>query len=185
LIRRAVEFDYESRKGVRPADDLTVFRNDLEEALNRLGIGDLARDGWVAFLTRSNPQNQYDPEILRLATITSGQGVDRHLAVLSRSILLMRVATGICANSLQIAGLLSTDIEAWLESESIGRGLTDTPVDPWEDLYADVREALDELGNWVSERGAGFKLLEWRSYMGSQLSVLTGAERVAVWGLST
>jgi len=108
-----------------------------------------------------------------------------HAHVIARAALLLRVATGASNLLLSNAGIEPVQYRFWSEALAETHGVCDTgalPIDP-ADLWADVDDALQGLTASVV---AGwdrsfFTLLDTAA---SAIEVLSGCERVAIWGLA-
>lgn len=119
------------------------------------------------------------------ATRESHLASDYHVHVISRATLLLRVATGASARLLSRAGIKPLQYRFWSEAFAEGHGICDIgalPADP-ADLWADVDDAIEDLIESVSAGGdrSFFSLLASTS---SALEVLSGCERVPLWGLA-
>jgi hypothetical protein len=104
---------------------------------------------------------------------------------MSRAALLLRVATGACAELLQRAQVSVTEYRFWLERTSEAHGICgpdEFPDDPG-DLWIDVDEALATFGDLV-DRGSDLSFAALGKAGASELNILSGCTRLAVWGLA-
>jgi hypothetical protein len=115
-----------------------------------------------------------------------GQAGDKrlHLQIISRAILLLRVATGGCEELLTGAHITRKDLHFWWSSIGEERGLWQplSPPSDFLDLWADVLDAAGDLDNWETLNKKTNRAT-WREAMSGQLSILGETERIALWGL--
>ncbi len=161
------------------ASRLRIMLDNMPLGLNRGRID--------AFLGRHHfPQ---DSTVIQYAKGTSNVGdVGHHLEVLSRAMMLLRLATGASLELLRGAGLSSADLEFWWHELGIRHGMWDSNNIPDDtvDLWIETRDALDFLFEWeqtcpdptMASRN------EWRREISSFSSVLGECERIAMWGLA-
>lgn len=146
-------------------------------------------------ITSSYPQNflcgnveTSDPEVLILASKTSThQGNAQYMEVLSRSYLLLRLATAGVVSSLKAASLSRDDFSFWWRH--IGNETClwkrDLPPMELEDLWNDIELSLDSIKEWRDEAQPG--ILCWNSFhqrFGADMAIVTNLEKVALWGLA-
>jgi len=107
-----------------------------------------------------------------------------HLQIISRAVLLLRVATGGCEELLAGAHISRKDLHFWWSSIGEERGLWQplSPPGDFLDLWADVLDAAGDLGNWETSNKKTNRAT-WREAMSGQLSILGETERIALWGL--
>jgi len=159
-----------------------LFRLRVEKMLGSINPTILGTAEWISFLTRSSePQ---DLELLvaaRLKLATSNP--KHHIGVMARAGLLLRLATGACARLFQVAGVGSKDLEFWWQPYGAQFGLWEPGSVPTQltDLWADVADALVDLGGWrASAAKSEYSFLKEQS---AALIQLATCERVALWGL--
>jgi hypothetical protein len=136
------------------------------------------------FLTRAVQPNT--PVVFE-AALTRASHLDAryHVHVISRAALLLRVATGASARLLGRAQLTIDDYRFWCARLAESHGLCGPgalPQDP-ADLWADIDEALDQLEGSI-DSGADDSFFALLAGASPELEVLTGCERVALWGLA-
>lgn len=138
---------------------------------------------WTRFFTRQ--VESQTPLVIREAAGTAPVSDPRHhFQVLSRAVLLLRLATGACLRLLQASGASRTDLGFWWRALSEERGLWRTNDEPLQsaDLWADIDEAMSAIGDWEeSTIPPDRSIAAWRSAHANAISVLGECERVALW----
>lgn len=102
--------------------------------------------------------------------------------MLTRTALLLRMATGSCLHLLDDSGIDRRDIHPWVESLSLGRGLWPAPEPPDDklDMWADTQRALEALDADSSKDLHGLVRV-----VIEHLPVFGQAERVVAWSFSS
>jgi hypothetical protein len=97
-----------------------------------------AAERWRQFLLRRSITN--DPLIFSNSSLKPGNPASDHLAVTSRAVLLLRLATGSARDLLAQAGLNSSDLAFWWQTLGASRGLWNPASPPGDlaDLWADI-----------------------------------------------
>lgn len=101
--------------------------------------------------------------------------------MLGRAIILARIATGY-VNQVQVrAGIKFTDMAPWADNIGLELGFwhPNPRPEPFIDMWADLREGMDDLGENYS-----VDLATLISSVPTPLIVVTGLTRVALWSLS-
>lgn len=161
--------------------ELQDFRSDvsrLVETLNPTGAADL-----IDFLLK-------DPmppcQILDLAGQNDPVGYPgQHLQILSRAVLLLRLATGAAVELIGDSGWTSHVLDFWWRPLGFLRGFwlpTSVPSDP-ADLWADVDTSLQDIGAWLEGLSSIPSSRDWILQHGSGLWDIGGCERIALWSL--
>lgn len=158
----------------------------ISTMLDKLSISGTEKGRWQAFLNRQTASTaDDDPRIVKEAKGSALPGNPRHhLQVISRSALLLRMATGIAGSLLQRSGFTRRDLEFWWKHLGEDRGLwapADVP-DDFLDLWSDVDEAITAVSGWIKGH-ANPSQKEWRMENSNSVWALTVCERVALWGL--
>lgn len=149
-----------------------------------------AWDHWLEQITPTETHGTALFEDLRLTPIdptmsslfekngTSASPVDFIEAMLDRTAVLLRLATGSCVHLLEESTLTHESIAPWIESLSVVRGLWDSSDLPEDnlDLWSDVDLARTMLDD--SKFSSPHALLK---SMGSDLLTLGQTERVVAW----
>ena len=183
LLRMALERHHESITGRKAkATDptfLTLVRNVVDPL-----YADETATRWIDFLLRRTaPQ---DPAIFAKSGLKPGKQATDHLAVISRAVLLLRMATGSAENLLEEAGIVSADLSFWWEAIGETRGLWSAGSPPAQrgDLWRDIEDTLGDLAAIIARTPNTLQSLNsLRSDMAGYLDVLCTHERVGLWGL--
>lgn len=123
-------------------------------------------------------------ELLRLARAKTSPPSPLHM--ISRALLLLRLATSFTQASLTEAGVDRTGgaLRPWLDELASARGFwpTTAPLQDVDDLWEDTKVALADL-NTVRGKSPS-ELYNWRADGLSELPILTEAERIVMWSFS-
>lgn len=146
---------------------------------------DVLINQWMDFLRRIKQPD--DPILTVEAAETASVGDPRHhLQVLSRAAMLLRVATGACAELLRSGPFGRTDLEFWWKPLGEERGLWAPDNEPTDltELWRDINDAIEDIQQWeVTNGGAPVSHAQWRRDLAHQISVTGECERIALWGL--
>lgn len=179
ILRRSLEGLFKGRNGrAASANDLD-YRRLVAATVQSQGFTGTPAKLWEDFLTRR--AQPHDPAIFSESAKAIGQTSDDAFSIISRAVLLLRVATGSARDLLQQSGLTAVDLEFWVQDIGTSRGLWD-PTDPapdLRDLWADVDAALGDIRDGASPQSVKGLLLDY----GATLPVLTSYERVGLWSL--
>lgn len=151
--------------------------------LRELGLSE-ATEEWLAFFRREvSPE---DPTIISEAKKKWKPSEPwHHIQVLSRAALLLRVASGACANLLQEALISRADLRFWWYPLGKDRGLWSNDGDPehLSDLWSDIELALDNLSLWTTSNspmtGERQDLVK---ALARDVATLSSCELLALWG---
>jgi len=156
-----------------------TIQSDVQIILNNISPQDLNKSQWQDFLSR----DEKHPIFSESAGTLSVNEVGHSRQVLSRALLLLRVATGSTATLVKDCGGSKGDLNFWWSGSSVSRRLWSpgSPPDQFSDLWEDIGEAKDELIDAANAPDVSYHSI-WRQN-GQQLSVLPTTERVALWGL--
>lgn len=107
------------------------------------------------------------------------------MQLISRAVVLLRIATGACSQLLGSARLSKPDLQFWWEQLVEVRGLWNQATRPSDitDLWADAADAMSQLDDWGQRNGAGATYARWRSDCAREISTLGTCERIGLWGL--
>lgn len=171
-----------------------LARTLLKRALRMAGVGSVAQQEleflnvgaereleWATYL--SSPE---DSLTLKHAAEVSGiESATCHLEVLSRSLLLLTVATEASRRLLAAGQLDQSDLKFWWAAHGENRGLwnaQDIPQDP-QDVWRDVADALQDASDWQAGVPANHSVRDMRVALAKPLNVLGSFEVAGVWGL--
>lgn len=137
----------------------------------------------TAFFTASPPVDEIS--VLRRAIQHDTVGdPEHHIQVLARAALLLRLATGTCADFLGTAGHDWNALQPWWKPIGETAGLWDAASVPgrmaemWDDIYLH----LERIQEWLTTTGATTSVRQWQGENGDALLALIGFERVCMWG---
>jgi len=153
--------------------------SDVQEILNSISPRDLSKSLWKEFLI----DVKQHPVFIEAKGTLSANDIGHSRQVLSRALLLLRVATGSTSNLIKACGGSKDDLAFWWSGKSVSRRLwsPNFPPDQFSDLWEDINDVKDELNNVVNDPGTSYHRM-WKQH-GQQISVLPTTERVALWGL--
>ncbi len=184
ILRIALERYFRSRFGKAPgaADaDFVSITNGLVDAQSlSLATAERLKD----FLFRRTVPR--DPLIFSYSVVAPGRPGSDALAVLSRAVLLLRIATGSAHDLLKQAGFAADELSFWWEKVGETRGLwrPGSLPETLSDLWADVKASLDQLAEVESSDPSALESVNKVAFgMDGCLNVLSSHERVGLWGL--
>jgi hypothetical protein len=181
LLRSAIE-NASGSLGLTPRSK--EFKKRVRAAVETTLQGRSSMATWARFLTRA--QGGDDHLVVQLAKrATVANATDEHLEVLSRASLLLSVATGMARQVLSTARLGAGPLAFWWREWGLERGLWSAGGVPTTmlEMWGDIEEALDKLGEWEKRNAAAPSFFVWRRGVAAELNTLVGYERVALWGL--
>jgi len=181
LLRLSLD-DLAKGTQIRPAQ----FSSRVSHMLDAMNLGVSVETEWKPFLTQRSGSG------INTVLVRAGKHGPRvrqeHLGVISRAFLLLRVATGCCSRLLGETVSGREAVEFWwkLMGEDLGFWERNEQIINLTDLWADVEVALDELQNWddqVESSDSSPSYASWQRSCVQALWVLSGCERIALWGL--
>lgn len=185
LLRLSLEVGFRAISDKKPELYPNEFAMTIRTVLNALALSESSAQHWQDFLTRKIEHS--DPIIISEARQSDKVTDPRHhIQVLSRATLLLRVATGACAQLLRKTGFGNRDLEFWWKPFGVERGLWENGNEPMTlmDLWADVEMALKETREWeINNARKTPSFARWRRDKGHTIPILAECERIALWGL--
>jgi hypothetical protein len=184
LLRITLERGFEAVNGTSPLGNAT-FQAQVVARLAELGFAGPLADELRRFIIREIEPT--DHVLISEAKLDDNIDEPRHhIQVLSRAVLLLRLATGAADMHLRKAGVTSTDLKFWWEKLGEDKGEWDTASPPLAltDLWADIEDAIEEVGVWEGANAAPRSFYQWREECRSALSTLTTSEKILFWGLA-
>jgi hypothetical protein len=132
------------------------------------------------FLLRSI--SAVEPEILQFSSRQSTTSNDWHLSVISRSALLLRLATGATRRLFDQAGVQMTETAFWRDALGERKGLwsSGSAPDPMSDLWADVEDGLRDFEEFEAREPAERSHYNLSRMFSSSVSELGKFERIPV-----
>lgn len=187
LIRSTLEGIFNT-KFKNPSDTAAQSKKALtqriEAACASLGITEAPV---IDFMTRRLIPN--DLEVMRLAAKRSNVNDPmQYQEVLSRSFLLLRLASASVRSIVVSAGLNADDLSFWWrhvlsESGVWKKSSPPSDIEEAKDLWADIQLSLDELSDFTG-RHPNSCWFDLHSSMASDIENLSRVEKVALWGLA-
>ena len=162
----------------------TSYSARVRKTLAALPLDSFQARTMESFLT-TDPGQQ--PLIIQYASGRATPEDSKHqMEVIARAVLLLRIATGMAAQSLRTTPISAADLEFWWKSMGRDRALWETGQDPEEplELWDDIDLALIDADTW-SHKNAGTNVSgsRWCTEQAATISTLQGCERIALWGL--
>jgi hypothetical protein len=184
LLRRILEETFRVVRGRLPKSDPSNFQSDIEAMVAEIQPAGQTAEAWTQFFTRSTEPR--DPALITMA-MGGGKQEDRtsHMQVISRAVVLLRLATGACSHLLESAKFGKTELQFWWQSlgEDLALWNDLTKPDNITDLWADVATAITQITAWTQSNKASANYASWQAECASEISVLGGCERIGLWGL--
>jgi hypothetical protein len=127
-----------------------------------------------------------DPLIFRYSAIPPGTPQTDAFAVISRAVLLLRLATGSAHDLLHHAGFDAVLLSFWWQKLGEARGLwkPGSPPAALADLWADIEDGLREIEEIEVDDPTSFDTMHGVAYESfPRLNLFASHERVGLWGL--
>jgi hypothetical protein len=184
ILRLALDRHFRGRTNSLPAADNPAFVEFVERTIKAQGFSGNVEKRWSEFLLRKTLPS--DPTIFICSALKPGHSATDHFAVISRAVLLLRIATGSANDLLQQAGVDAVALAFWWKIVGEARGLWN-PVSPpttLTDLWADIDDALSEIARIQNSNPPALQSVNGiASSVGEWLSVLCSHERVGLWAI--
>lgn len=160
--------------------NIEQYQTELRAILSRISPRDLTENQWQSFLS--------DLEIHPVLSDADGDLAPSEIGhsrqVLSRALLLLRIATGSASALLKESGASDKGkLAFWWSNNSVCRRLwsPENQPDSFSDLWEDISEAKDGLLSVAQPNDVSYHRI-WNNH-GALASMLSTTERVALWGL--
>lgn len=162
-----------------------LYRRQVENMLSRISPGDFNHDKWLEYLI-----NFQD---ISCSIIDSAQGSadvkdpKHHEQVIARAALLLRIATGACRDYVDTLTTKDKDnLQFWCSRVGEDHSLwqVGNQPDQYLDLWADIKEALEEIENWQTtpESCPNSYFTLWKN-SSAVVGMLGTCERIGLWGM--
>lgn len=185
LVRASLEAAYEATFEPNDAVQQPDFSSEISAMLEQAATSDSMAGEWLDFFTRK--EQPETPLVIREAKSEAPTSDPRHhLQVLSRAVLLLRIATGACLRLLLASGSSLTDLRFWWKVVGEERGLWRPNDEPEQlaDLWTDIETAIGAIRDWENKTTPPNRsIAAWRSSHANEISMLGECERVALWGI--
>ncbi|MGH8677970.1 MAG: hypothetical protein ACREUQ_06430 [Burkholderiales bacterium] len=184
ILRLAMERYYAGLTGKAANSADPAFVALVGTTVSAQSLASATEDRMKKFLLRQIAAD--DPLIFRYSAVSPGVPQSDAFAVLSRAVLLLRVATGSAHDLLQQAGINAAALSFWWQKLGETRGLwkPNSPPTALADLWADIADGLREVDEIEAGDAAAFDTFNGVAFgVFSQLNLLASHERVGLWGL--
>jgi len=184
LFRTCVETIFTSVTGNQPKAASKDYGKEVKKMLANANPNSDMRS-LRDFLNRR--QKRSDPLVLKLARCQDPVTHSKHhLQVVSRAALLLRIASGACANLLKNGGTPFADMSFWWRELGEARGYWERKSRPADvtDLWADVEQALEQLKRKQSDIPNRATLQRRRQEFVGEIAILGECERIGLWGIN-
>lgn len=183
ILRTALERFYFAKNGVRASASNASYSSWITTIVSRQGFTMAAEDRLKEFLLRTT--NAEDPLVFRYSALRPAGRQDDPFSVLSRAVLLLRLATGSAQDLLNQAGVGVGALAFWWEKLGEARGLwpPGSPPSPLSDLWADIDSTLEDIR--VADPASLSSIGALADLVGRRSSLFCSHERVGLWGLSS
>lgn len=184
ILRLALERQFVGVNGGQPIATNSAYVTHITRVVMAQGLSPAGTIRWVDFLLRRTAMT--DPQIFRTSAIKPASVATDPMAVLSRAVLLLRVATGSAHDLLKQAGFDANALAFWWNAIGVARGLWEPTSPPTRlvDLYADIRDTLHGVDDTNTSDPAALSSINGLGYGTSgRLNMLCSHERVGLWGL--
>lgn len=184
VLRLAIERFHTGRTNRQPSETDPDFVALVNAIISAQSLATATEDRLKRFLLRQLAPN--DPQIYLHSRIKPRHQQADAFAVISRAVLLLRLATGSAQSLLSGVGFDTSVLGFWWERLGEARGLwaPGAPPSALSDLWADVDLALREVDD--VEAAAPGSLATFHGIAAgipSAVAMLTSHERVGLWGL--
>lgn len=184
ILRLAMERYYEGFSGKKPSRTDPAFMALVESTVSAQSLSNATEVRLKKFLLRQSAADE--PLIFRYSAVGPGNPQTDAFAVMSRAVLLLRIATGSAHNLLHQAGFDAAALSFWWQKLGEARGLwkPGSPPAALVDLWADIQDGLREVEEIDADYPATFETINGVAYgIFGRLNVLASHERVSLWGL--
>ena len=184
ILRLAIESFFRGSKGKKVTTNNYDFEIMVNKTISTMSLLPSTEERLKKFLHRQvSPTN---PLVFYYSAEKPGKSTTGALAVFSRALLLLRLATGSAHRLLDNSGIDAETLSFWWTRLGESRGIWDpgTPPSDLHDLWADVEQSLNEISE--IENVHPHLLRSFSSIalnLAPNLKILTSHERVGIWGL--
>jgi hypothetical protein len=185
VLRFSIEKLFLGRTGLRPEQDSANFQRLVQSVVGFQNFTQPVASGWEQFLARTISPN--DPTIFPSSKIRPTAKDRSFYGVVSRAVLLLRMASGSTAQLFEAAGVAKPSIGFWRDQVGVTHGLWspgDMPA-AMTDLWKDISDALQELEAFSQLPQADTTFHRLNSTIAQSIVSVGRCERVALWTLAT
>ena len=184
ILRLAMERYYKGLSGKAASGADPAFVALVEATVSAQSLASATEDRLKKFLLRQSAAD--NPLIFQYSADPPGNSQTDAFAVMSRAVLLLRIATGSAHDLLHQAGFDAAALSFWWQKLGEARGLwkSGSPPAALVDLWADIEDGLREVKEIEVNDPATFDTINGVAYGGfGRLNVLASHERAGLWGL--
>ncbi len=184
ILRLSIEQFYFGSTGKQASSGDSKFEKLIDRFLTGLSLQPSAKRRIKRFLCRQI--SPADPLVFKYSSRVPSNIWEDSLAVVSRALLLLRLATGTAHRLLENADINADHLAFWWKQlgESCGIWPPGHPPSELHDLWTDVQDSLVELAQVESRDPELFDSFSGIALeLARELSVLASHERVAIWSL--
>ena len=185
ILRLALESRFKGITGKKSHEDPVQYRNFVNRIIRDQNFSEPATNAWFNFVTRETmPDNL---SIFDFSQKSTGSRDNSAVAVISRAILLLRIASGSTAFLIEEARITASSLSFWWETLGQVRGLWDGPREPEEltDLWSDIATLLVDIEQFQTNYAAvDQSFFRVGTEIGHTLAGLSDCERVAIWSMT-
>ncbi len=158
-------------------------RQIVNQIVNYQALGERISSEYTEFLLREKLEE--DPQLLLHARVAPKRGPNWHLSVISRSVLLLRVATGATQNLCRQSGIEADDLNFWRNELGKQKGLWKAGAipEPIDDIWADVDDNIGEFEDFEAGGEAERSYFDLTKNYGTSVLELGKLERISVLNL--
>jgi hypothetical protein len=183
LLRKSLETAFEAVRGKTVRQARGDFKRQVDAAV-AAHIGGPEGDIWRRFLRREDQPE--DPSVLGLAeAVPRPARPDYHVSMISRALLLLRVASGATRLLLSDAGVGLQSLSFWWSAYGVELGLWEEPapeVSRLTDGWADTEAILDDIETYLADGNVSYHSII--SDLPQSFAALGRLEMVGVWSLA-
>lgn len=182
VLRLTLERAFESVEGSKASHDPNNFGSMVVDVTRHLA-DQHTKDRVIDFLLRRTEPHD-NPVFGHAALSSSSSTPEHHFQMMSRSALLLSLATSSCRLLVEDAGTSLEDHEFWWHALGADRGIWDTapPSSDLRDLWEDINVELEDAESWTRSGGSGSRT-DFIASCPQALSRLSHFELVALWGI--
>ncbi len=184
ILRLALESQFKGATGKEAHKDSVGYKKFVTPIIQHQNFSKTLKNEWSNFMTRNKiPDNL---SIFPLSQLSPRIRKNSEIAVISRAILLLRLASGSTESLIREANITADSLSFWWETLGHGRGLWDGPREAEEliDLWSDIAALLADIKTFEnSYNQADQTFFRVGTELGHTLAGLSDCERVAIWSM--
>ncbi len=184
ILRLATERYYFGKTGKKPTANDRSFVALVNDVLAAQNLPSVTETRLREFLLRQSAPS--DPLIFKYSAVKPGAPETDAFAVISRAVLLLRLATGSANRVLNSVGFDASFLSFWWKGLGETRGLWEpgSPPTVLGDLWADIEDSLKDVSDIENQNPNSLDSCKAMArQIPGQLDVFASHERVALWGL--